>query len=298
MSSLYTFNDVSFFDTFDGDFNDKIFHSFTQQFEYSLENSLLSIKAANNLSENYYTENAHYCIPGGNYAVINPKECIHSIANSQVPIEGISIFISTKTFNEVAYASQKEILGSHECDYSGQRYGQLEEINLPMSCDILGKYLFGMFNGKSDNLKSKALFYTLSELLIESQVIHGNRIRNIIRTKRSVQLEIYQRLELARSYIKDNREKRLKVAYLATMSAMSEYHFIRQFKRTYGITPYQFILSEKISYSKELIKTDHYSISEISDKAGFSDVAAFGKSFRKWVGTTPTDYRNNKKNSN
>ena len=71
----------------------------------------------------------------------------------------------------------------------------------------------------------------------------------------------------------------------------SKYHFCRQFKKHTGLTVMEYILKTRIILAKtELIKTN-LSITEISERLGFSSVSYFCRAFKAESGLTPLQYR-------
>ncbi len=73
----------------------------------------------------------------------------------------------------------------------------------------------------------------------------------------------------------------------------SKNHAIREFRRAYNITPYEYMLRNRFSIAKSLLKNTRLSISEIAEKTGFCDVHYFSGVFSKRYGTSPSKYRKN-----
>lgn len=80
---------------------------------------------------------------------------------------------------------------------------------------------------------------------------------------------------------------------LAKMCSLSERRFITLFKDIYGTTPNQYIMHKKISLAETLLSSKIYSIKQISEMCGFSDIYYFSKAFKKHMNTTPSEYRKN-----
>ncbi|WP_051287396.1 hybrid sensor histidine kinase/response regulator transcription factor [Algoriphagus mannitolivorans] len=68
-----------------------------------------------------------------------------------------------------------------------------------------------------------------------------------------------------------------------------------KFKSLLGQTPNEFIQTIRLKYAAELIKSNHYKISEVAYKVGYSDPKYFSKSFQKQFGVTPTEFKKRKK---
>ena len=77
---------------------------------------------------------------------------------------------------------------------------------------------------------------------------------------------------------------------------ISRAHLIRVFKQNKGITPYQFLLNEKIKIAKALLSTTEMSIKSISDKLCFADEHYFSHLFKQKTGLSPLKYKATKKN--
>ena len=94
-------------------------------------------------------------------------------------------------------------------------------------------------------------------------------------------------------YIKENlTNKDITVDVLAKKAYMSTSHFHKQFKNTLGISPIDYINSEKIKFSKKLIKeTKDLRISEIAFKSGFNNTSYFNRQFKKMELMTPQQFK-------
>lgn len=94
-------------------------------------------------------------------------------------------------------------------------------------------------------------------------------------------------------FIKDNlTNKDISVDLLAKKAYMSTSHFHKQFKNTLGISPIDYINSEKIKFSKKLIKeSTNFRMSEIAFKSGFNNTSYFNRQFKKMELMTPQQFK-------
>ena len=81
------------------------------------------------------------------------------------------------------------------------------------------------------------------------------------------------------------------ISDLAAVAGLSQFHFIRAFKDSVGRSPYQYVLSERISVAKELLLKRDLSIDDVALAVGFSGASQLNRVFRKLIGVTPTVYR-------
>jgi AraC family transcriptional regulator len=84
------------------------------------------------------------------------------------------------------------------------------------------------------------------------------------------------------------------ISDLASAAGLSPFHFIRAFKRSVGISPYQYVLSERISRARELLLKRDLAIADVALAVGFHDATQLNRAFRKLVGVTPTAFRRDK----
>mgnify|MGYP003676146336 FL=1 len=94
-------------------------------------------------------------------------------------------------------------------------------------------------------------------------------------------------------FIKENlTNKDISVDLLAKKAYMSTSHFHKQFKNTLGISPIDYINSEKIKFSKKLIKeSKDFRMSEIAFKSGFNNTSYFNRQFKKMELMTPQQFK-------
>lgn len=98
------------------------------------------------------------------------------------------------------------------------------------------------------------------------------------------------KLRLVKDYIEQNLEENLSLSMLSGVAALSPIHFARQFKRSTGQSPYQYLLNARIDAAKRLLRS-HLPIAEIAFRCGFAHQEHLTRTFRKLTGTTPAAYR-------
>lgn len=94
-------------------------------------------------------------------------------------------------------------------------------------------------------------------------------------------------------YIHDHLNQDIKLADLAGSIGMSQFHFSHLFKQAIGISPYQYLLQQRIEQAKLLLKQSDRSIMDIALECGFNSHSHLTKTFRQLTGMTPKAYRAN-----
>jgi AraC family transcriptional regulator len=77
------------------------------------------------------------------------------------------------------------------------------------------------------------------------------------------------------------------LADLAKAAGVSAYHFIRCFKSSFGVSPYQFVMKKRLDRVLALIRTTQLSLVEIALSCGFSDQSHMTRALKKGMGLTP-----------
>jgi AraC-like DNA-binding protein len=85
--------------------------------------------------------------------------------------------------------------------------------------------------------------------------------------------------------------ERLTVADMAAAAMLSPAHFSREFRRAFGETPHQYLLTRRLQRASELLRHTEYGVAEVCMRVGLESVGSFTSSFRRMFKMTPTEYR-------
>ncbi|MCD8105773.1 MAG: response regulator [Lachnospiraceae bacterium] len=95
-----------------------------------------------------------------------------------------------------------------------------------------------------------------------------------------------------KEYISKNyKNELLSVKDISSHMFLSVSYVCTFFKNETGKTLNQYLTEYRMERAKELLADPQYKISEISSMVGYSDGNYFGKSFKKYTGLTPSEYR-------
>jgi AraC-like DNA-binding protein len=83
----------------------------------------------------------------------------------------------------------------------------------------------------------------------------------------------------------------LDVPALARAAHLSPAHFSREFRRAFGETPHQYLLTRRMERAASLLLRTDRSIADICFTVGLQSVGSFTTSFRRTYGLSPTQYR-------
>ena len=102
---------------------------------------------------------------------------------------------------------------------------------------------------------------------------------------------IDRRMVVAQEYICDHFSESDCLEKMYATCTISRRQFDTLFKKVYGLTPNRYIVNQKITYAKKLLKNSNLPISQVSNMCGFCDVYYFSSLFKKETGCSPSEFR-------
>src|SRR5712664_1035162 len=103
--------------------------------------------------------------------------------------------------------------------------------------------------------------------------------------------EINRRVLRARDAMDRAYAEPLDVPALARIAHVSEAHFIRTFRATFGETPHRYLQRRRVERAMFLLRATDRSVTDVCLDVGFSSLGTFSRIFRDIVGEAPSDYR-------
>jgi transcriptional regulator GlxA family with amidase domain len=103
--------------------------------------------------------------------------------------------------------------------------------------------------------------------------------------------ESNRRLLRARDAMDRTYARPLDVAALARIALVSEAHFIRSFRATFGETPHRYLQRRRVERAMFLLRASDRSVTDICMEVGFASLGTFSRTFHEIVHESPTEYR-------
>ncbi len=104
-----------------------------------------------------------------------------------------------------------------------------------------------------------------------------------------------RRLLRARDAMDRTYAEALDVPALAKIARVSEAHFIRTFRATFGETPHRYLQRRRVERSMYMLRESDQSVTEVCLAVGFTSLGTFSRTFREIVGQSPLAYRRSSK---
>ncbi|MCX4620221.1 helix-turn-helix domain-containing protein [Streptomyces albogriseolus] len=103
--------------------------------------------------------------------------------------------------------------------------------------------------------------------------------------------ETNRRMLRARDVMDRDYAQPLDVPALARVAHVSQAHFTRTFRATFGETPHRYLQRRRVERAMFLLRETDRSVTDISFEVGFSSPGTFSRTFRDIVGRSPRTYR-------
>jgi AraC family transcriptional regulator len=81
------------------------------------------------------------------------------------------------------------------------------------------------------------------------------------------------------------------IASLATVAGMSPFHFMRSFKKRYGVSPHAYQLNLRLERACLLMRSPELSLTAVALEVGFASSGRFTEAFKRRFGITPSVWR-------
>jgi len=92
-------------------------------------------------------------------------------------------------------------------------------------------------------------------------------------------------------YLADHFGDQIAIADLASVAGLSEAHFSREFRKTIGDPPHQFLMRYRVEQATKMLRDPGATLSDVAHACGFSDQAHLTRLFKRFTGQTPRQYR-------
>ena len=174
--------------------------------------------------------------------------------------------------------------------FSGSGMNGLEDLLIPehknAAASVKGSRLQRQFDVLLKNLENTSSETILSESLMIHEILTELILESTIAVSRN-QLSIMESAE----YIQKHYTEPISLSTLLSIAHMSKAYYMRQFRQYMGTTPYNYILSLRMTLAREYLEVTDLTIHEIAMKTGFSDDPSFSTRFSRMVGMSPLKYR-------
>ena len=134
----------------------------------------------------------------------------------------------------------------------------------------------------------RLLTSSLAHEMLSHTLLNQVGLRQGLRLKGG--LAAYQRRQLV-EFIDQHLEQPISLGQLAAMCALSEYHFARMFRQSFGLPPHQYLLARRLAHARHLLRNTAMPLGEVALACGFASASHFTNRFRQTMHGTPGEFR-------
>jgi AraC family transcriptional regulator len=292
---MHSYNDnINVFERFNLDQNIVDF-SALKEYYGSVQSEGFSVKYVIEGIERYDLNGQKYPIESGKYLLSNNIQEGHVEIKSPKQVKGICINITPEMIAEVVATMRRPDTPCSDVALGHYFTSSLFFDNQYDATQThLGRALLEMSHTMLHNRDWQKgglnieLFYILTEKIIADQIPIFKQLQSIPSLKSETKKDLLRRVSKGKEFIDTAFLKPLTIEQVSKEVTMSEYHFFRLFKSIYGISPHQYILKKRLEYGQNILKQDRIAVSVAAYDAGFADIHAFSKAFKKHFGYAPS----------
>lgn len=246
------------------------------------------------VQEGHFTitvEGAEYVVPPGQCCLIQPNElhtlCGHS--NTITPFAHLDLFYNPR--REASFATR-----ALQTDLS-----DLQELLQPRLNDLPGVAVPVVFQPADVPAFRETLLRmigTWQQQTILGQLQSQHHAMGLVLSLLQqfsalahVMPDQPQSLNWVAAYCSFHLSDAISVADLAERSRFSKSQFTAVFRKQFGLSPHQYLLTLRVQRAQELLRDSDHSIAHIAEHCGFADVQHLSKTFKRISGMTPGAYR-------
>lgn len=211
---------------------------------------------------------------GGIFFLPAGQECDVSL---HAPLDTIHIYLRAELFEDQENGSVASLVGL--APFFGERDAVLEHL-----AGAIGEAV-------GDNLPGSSLFVDPIAQAMASRFLAINGRRPSTQdAPRSSQLS-GRHLQRIRDFVEAHLDSDIRLNAMANACGLSTEYFVRLFKNSVGVSPYQYVIGLRVERAKALLSDPSQNLSEIALQCGFSHQEHMTRMFRRFTGQTPGRYR-------
>lgn len=154
---------------------------------------------------------------------------------------------------------------------------QLDQQTLEMKDEFVAS-----FKSESDPL----IMESMAIMFLGNFIFNSFDMQPIEKASAQRQTELVQ----VKNYMDENFKEQIQLDDLASISGMTKFSFLRNFKKNYKLSPHAYLVNQRINHAKQLL-LEGKTVARTAVTCGFFDQSHFVKTFRQYVGIAPIDYK-------
>jgi AraC-like DNA-binding protein len=138
------------------------------------------------------------------------------------------------------------------------------------------------------------LLHMILDKLISQNKEFNNGSAIVQKYRFSTRKELFKRLNIAKDFIDSSFNLKIELNEVSKAAGLSEHYMLREFKKLFDLTPYQYLTARRLDEAKNLLVNSNNSVTQISLLVGFEYLSSFTKLFTRRFKISPHKFRENK----
>jgi AraC family transcriptional regulator len=139
-----------------------------------------------------------------------------------------------------------------------------------------------------DEPAERLLASSLAHEIVDHAVLSQVGLRHGLRPKGGLAPSLRRQLV---EFIEAHLDQPITLGDLALRCNLSEYHFARMFRTSFGLPPHQYLLARRLHRACQLLRLGELPLGQVALLCGFASASHFSNRFRQAFGATPGEYR-------
>lgn len=234
--------------------------------------------------EKHYKTEGKYCrVAENQLLLLNPHEKLSTQAKEGT--QGLSLFLSSELM--------REVFAFHAPN--GSPRPLLEVVQRKSSSPIAGIVDAIFRQSRASTALDKAslhkLFVLLSEQIVAEQLSRLDIFTALHIQKHTTREALLQQVLQAKEYLQDMLDHPISLADLGRDLGLSKYYLHRLFGAFEGQTPMEYLRDLRLKNAKKLLQRTSWTVADIAQRCGYESTAYFSNCFKRAVGLSPSQYR-------
>ncbi|UZR99687.1 helix-turn-helix transcriptional regulator [Chondrinema litorale] len=273
-----------------------LYNEFDKPFVFPTHFTSFGIIALLEGSGNFKINDVHINLDQNSFVIVNRGSKVSFSVNQKPQQKTKTVYLY---FNHVlSQLVARDIF--HNLDDSGlsnksvDDYSLIEHIhfnNASLKANLLTLLSLGDSCASFQALKADMLIRKILEDIIAENYAAFRISDNMNVIKQSTKVNLYKRIAMAKNWMETHFSLPIKLTELADIAMINSQHFLRFFKKAYGITPHQYLTEIRLNQAKKLLVSSTKSVTDICFELGFESLSSFSILFKKHTGYSPKKYK-------
>lgn len=143
--------------------------------------------------------------------------------------------------------------------------------------------------GQLSRTATEEAFFRIARTLVREFPRTEEAASRLSAVRASTREELLRRVLRGRDCLLSRMDEPVSIADAACAACISRYHFFRAFRAAFGVTPHQFLTTQRLERARMLLRGGKQTVSEVCLESGFQSLASFSSLFRRHFGVSPKD---------